>query len=342
MTRFDQPPLHDFPDRALRRLLQNPGNLRDLLADLLPDLIDRFDFSRLEVLDRDFPLEDWRRRESDLLFRLPFLPSAGDLAPVLVCVLVEHQSDPDPWMPLRMLLYAVLFWEREWKAWETQHEPGAAPRLTPVLPVVFHTGPRPWRRYRRLAALLAGPREFRAFVPRWHTLFWDLADRSAEEMLQSAGEWLAALAVVRAEREDAETFRQVLARVLRRLEGLSERERMRWHDLLHFVLSWALRRRPRGEQEEILGAARESQDDVRLREEIETMGKMIGQSWEQELLARGQLLAQRDDLRALLEERFGALPTAVAARIEAADDPERLRAALRQAIRIASPEDLEL
>jgi hypothetical protein len=130
--------------------------------------------------------------------------------------------------------------------------------------------------------------------------------------------------------------------VLRRLEGLSQRERMRWHDLLHFVLSWALRRRPSGEQSEILETAQNSQEDVGHREEIERLGKMIGQSWEQELLARGQILAQRKDLQALLEERFGAVPEAVAARIEAADDPDRLRNALRRAIRIASPEELEL
>jgi hypothetical protein len=49
MSLFDDPPLHDFPDRAIRRLLADPANLRDLLASLLPDLVDRFDFSRLEL-----------------------------------------------------------------------------------------------------------------------------------------------------------------------------------------------------------------------------------------------------------------------------------------------------
>lgn len=166
MSRFDPPPLHDFPDRAIRRLLQHPANLRDLLADLLPDLVDRFDFDRLQVVDRAFLLDDWRRRESDLLFRLPFRPSAGDLPPVLVCLLIEHQSAPDPWMPLRVLLYAVLFWEREWRAWEAEPARTAPPRLTPVIPVVFHTGPRRWRKYRRLAALTAAPRELRGFLPR--------------------------------------------------------------------------------------------------------------------------------------------------------------------------------
>jgi hypothetical protein len=43
---FADPPLHDFPDRAFRALLADPGNLRDLIAALLPDMVDRLDFSR--------------------------------------------------------------------------------------------------------------------------------------------------------------------------------------------------------------------------------------------------------------------------------------------------------
>jgi hypothetical protein len=90
MSLFDEPPLHDFPDRAFHQLLQDPGNLRNLLAALLPDLVDRFDFAQLEVVPPAFLTADWRRRESDLLFRLPFRPQAtGEaLPPVLICLLL--------------------------------------------------------------------------------------------------------------------------------------------------------------------------------------------------------------------------------------------------------------
>ena len=141
-------------------------------------------------------LEDWRRRESDLLFRVPYLEAPESL-PVLVCLLIEHQSAEDPRMPLRVLLYAVLYWEREWKAWEDNHSPGEPLRLTPILPIVFHTGGEPWRTNRTLAELIGGPEEFQAFVPQWHPLFWDLAERAPEALLQSAGAWMRALAVLR-------------------------------------------------------------------------------------------------------------------------------------------------
>lgn len=58
--------LHDFPDRAIRRLLEDPRNLREVIVDLLPDLADRFDFEHVEQVRRDFLLEDWRGRMARL------------------------------------------------------------------------------------------------------------------------------------------------------------------------------------------------------------------------------------------------------------------------------------
>jgi hypothetical protein len=107
MALFDDPPLHDFPDRAIRRLLADPANLHDLIEAVLPELVERFDFTRVEEVGREFLLEDWRRRESDLLFRLPFrAPADATEQWALVCVLIEHQSEADAAMPLRVLLYS--------------------------------------------------------------------------------------------------------------------------------------------------------------------------------------------------------------------------------------------
>src|SRR5712692_579566 len=229
MPLFDEPPLHDFPDRAIRRLLEEPRNLHDLIAAVLPDLVGRFDFDRLERPPRTLLLDDWRRRESDMLFRLPFRVEEG-LPPALVCLLVEHQSEPDPPMPLLVLVYAALYWEQEWKAWEAGHEASRALRLSPVIPIVFHTGPTPWRTHRSLAELIGGPQDLRIYAPEWRLLFLDVAERTPAEWLQSAWDWLATMAVVRAEREEAEVFRTVFAAVLQRLESLSETERVRRHD----------------------------------------------------------------------------------------------------------------
>jgi hypothetical protein len=48
------------------------------------------------------------------------------------------------------------------------------------------------------------------------------------------------------------------------------------------------------------------------------------------------------NLLALIEERFGAVPPEVEARVRAVTDPARLQAALRQVLRVAAPADLPL
>jgi hypothetical protein len=236
MSLFDNPPLHDFPDRALRQALEDPDNLRDLLRVALPGLVDRFDFGQVQLVRPTFLLEDWRGRESDLLFLIPFRTEAA-AEPVLVCVLLEHQSRADARMPLRLLLYAVLFWERQWKEWEDSHAEGEGLRLTPVVPIVFHTAPRPWGTNRTLAEMMAGPEELRAFAPRWPVVFWDLAERTPGELLDADGSFLQLLALVRAEARDAETFRELYVRLMRQLVPLGAHDKIRWADLMWIALS---------------------------------------------------------------------------------------------------------
>jgi hypothetical protein len=73
------------------------------------------------------------------------------------------------------------------------------------------------------------------FAPQWQPLFWELADRTPEELVQAAGAWHAARAGARAERAEPEVFREAFAAVLRRIEELSETERAvlwRYHPFL--------------------------------------------------------------------------------------------------------------
>src|SRR5262249_14105728 len=111
-------------------------------------------------------------------------------------------------------------------------------QLTPVVPIVFHTAARPWGSNREFADLIGGPEGFRKFAPQYRPLFWDLADRDPEELLRTAGAWLQALALIRVEDADPATFRRVMHQVQERLGDLSVRDRMRWRELMRFLLAW--------------------------------------------------------------------------------------------------------
>jgi Putative transposase, YhgA-like len=184
--------LHDFPDRAIRHLLEHRQLLAELVAAVAPELAEGFDFERAELLRRDFLMEDWRRRESDLLFRVPFR-QPDDAESALICVLIEHQSTPDSRMPLRLLVYSALYWEREWKAWEQEHPPGQKLRLHPIVPIVFHTGSTTWQFDRNMVELFEGPELFRRFAPDWPVLFWDLAAHPLKELKSATSDLLRVL-----------------------------------------------------------------------------------------------------------------------------------------------------
>jgi hypothetical protein len=341
MSFFEDPPLHDFPDRAIRLLLERPPHMRQLVSAAAPELATGLDFTRMAPLQRELPLPDWRRREADLLFRVPF--RAG--LETLICLLVEHTTAPDQRMPLRALLYATLYWEREWRLWEEGHRRGQPLRLSPVLPIVFYTGHDAWDTARTLADLMPVIEPFQAHIPNWGPILWQLNAQSVEALLQG-GEWMQALAVVRAERESADVFREVFAEVTRRLEPLSELERARWHDLMWFLVSWAYRRRPPAERQDLLSVATGRMNSVAAKEEVEKMSGMIGQTWEQELLtrgaARGQLDATRVLLRSLLEDRFGSLPEEWLRRIDSTEDVERLRRCALQVRLVTTLEEVQL
>ena len=285
--------VRDFPDRAFRLLLENTDNLRELISDLVPDVAARLDFSRRELIGREFLLEDWRARESDLLFRIPYRAADAEQS-VLVCLLLEHQSVADPRMPLRLLLYAVLYWEREWKAWETRHEYGVPLRLTPVLPVVFHTGLQPWVTNRQLADLFADPEELRRFAPQWPTLFWDLAEHDAAALLASGAAWLQALAVVRAEAEESAAFQTVLGDVLPHLVKLRQQDKIRSLDLLGFILTWATRRRPPTERRGLQTLVQTRVNDLTAQQELMAMGKLLEKTYDEEWAEKVHILAAEE------------------------------------------------
>jgi hypothetical protein len=61
-----------------------------------------------------------------------------------------------------------------------------------------------------------------------------------------------------------------------------------------------------------------------------------------ERLARGLVLARREDLLALLKERFQAVPPEAEAKVRATTDAAKLQAAIRRVIHIQAPDELPL
>jgi hypothetical protein len=332
-------PPRDLNDRVVRQSLRDPDNLRDFLRSAVPELADGFDYRQARLVDREYFLGDWRRREADLPFEIPYRSAAGEEW-ALVYVLIEHQSDTDPMMPLRLLYAVVCYWDRQWRDWEALPRPRPTLRLRPVLPLVLYTGAKPWGSTKTLKDLLGEPTAFHAFAPTWAPLFWNLADRTPQQLLHSGAEWLETVAVIQTEGGERDVFRAVCCEALQRLEELQSRAPIRWWGLFQIIMTYALLRRPAEERDELLAMALEACPPRR--QEIENMTKTIAESWMEEGMEKGRLLGLRDALRTLLEGSFGTLPEEVVQRIEAVADPSKLKRAIGQAPHLNRLEDLQL
>jgi hypothetical protein len=339
MEPFDD--LRNFPDHAIRNLLKDLRNLEELLREVIPQQVAALDLARAALADRDFLLPDWRERSADLFFEVPLRLPVTDLH-VLVCVLLEHQTAADPCMPLRMFLFGAWYWEREWKRWETAHPRGQPLRLPPIIPIVLHTGATPWHTNRRLSDLIATPPLFRPFSPDWEVHFYDLADHSPQELLAASSALLEALAVVRAERAEVAEFQGILAEALRRVTATAGQERVRWSELVRFMLSWAARRRPHQEQAELRALVEAEVRNRPLPEEVLPMSQQVFQTNEEYLRQQGALHNSRQLLQALLQDRFQQVSPELLRRIELEENLDRLRECIRQVHKVTSPEELHL
>jgi hypothetical protein len=245
-------------------------------------------------------------------------------------------------MPLRTLLYVSLYWDRQWHTWESGDPPRPRFRLRPVLPIVLYTGPRPWGSNTRLADLLGEPSVFHSFAPAWQPLFWNLADQTPEQLLQTGREWLQALSVIRAENEDSAVFEQVFTEAVKRLANLHGRDAVRWQDLMRLVLTYVAWRRPEPERAHLFEASQTAQTDQKRKEDIEKMGKQIQGTLADIAMAKAELLLSRRMLKRLLEKRFGPLPEELLERIDNCQDLARLEAAVVEGWNLEKMGDLRL
>ncbi len=100
-------------------------------SHLPPSIVAKIDWPSLATMPGSFVKSKLQQMHSDLLFSVRI----GERE-TLLYLLFEHQSTPDPSMPLRLLGYVTEIL--------TQHQKSHGFPLTPVLPLVLHQGPLAW------------------------------------------------------------------------------------------------------------------------------------------------------------------------------------------------------
>jgi hypothetical protein len=131
-TPFQQKGMHMDNDGSYKRIFSEPRMIEDLLTGFIrQDWIKEIDFASLEQVKAEYISDNWDRRLNDTVWRVKLRNSW-----VYVCIMIEFQSCPDRFMPLRILTYTGLLYETFVRSGDLL--PNG--KLPPVLPVVLYNG----------------------------------------------------------------------------------------------------------------------------------------------------------------------------------------------------------
>lgn len=264
-------------------------------------------------------------RREDLLYRVEV---AG--RPVCFYILFEHQSRPVRIMPLRVLEYIGLIWQKH------RGEIESGGNLPLVVPVVIHPGPGNWSAVRRLRDLVEVPADISdwaaGFVPDCGFLLVELAGLPLEKLADGrlARAVMGALQSERTGGMKFEEVQRIVGEIFaepQRAEALKIANHL-WRYLLHHS---ELQSR---EVCEIV----DSTIPTEQKEAFMSTADILRQEGRQEGQHEGQLLARQQAVVEALEIRFDRVPDGLREEIGHIVDPTRLHALHREAIRCS---DLE-
>ncbi len=164
-------------DKYFKEVFSHADSAASFFQNYLPaKLAPHLDWSSLALQPGTFVDEKLAVRQSDLLYHV-----TAKKKPLFLYVLFEHQSTPDPLMPLRLLGYMLRIWDQYLK----KHK--RAIKLPPVLPLVLYHGQRGWSAPLCFEALFELPPELgkilRPFMPKFRHKLVDLSRLLSKQLL---------------------------------------------------------------------------------------------------------------------------------------------------------------
>ena len=333
-------------DSGYKLLFSHPAMVADLLNGFVKeDWVGELDFATLEKQSGSYVSDDLRPRADDVVWRVRWRDRW-----LYVYLLLEFQSDVDPFMAVRLLVYVGLLYQDLIRAQQLTQDG----RLPPVLPLVLYNGRPRWTAPTDLSNLMVPPPSgLERYQPRLHYLLLEenrfleadlaplqnlaaalfrLENSRGPEELQSVVErlieWLQAPEQASLRRAFAVWLRDVLlpARLPGvRIEAVLELNEVR-NMLAERVLEWTEEWKRQGLEEGRQKGLQEGLQEGRQKglQEGRQKGLQEGrqkglQEGRQKGLQEGRQEGESSLLQRLLTRKFGPLDETVRARLAAAD-----------------------
>lgn len=136
-------------DSGYHLLFSHPELVEDLFKSFVTEpWVQQLDFTTLQRVNAKLHAEGLERRDGDLIYRVLY----RDGSEVYLYLLLEFQSQPDPWMALRVLVYVGLLYQQLIRENRITHG-----KLPPVFPLVLYNGDPRWNAAQNFKDLIALP-----------------------------------------------------------------------------------------------------------------------------------------------------------------------------------------
>jgi predicted transposase/invertase (TIGR01784 family) len=313
-------------DLSYRLFFKHRSMIQDLLIEIVgAPWVNNLDLAAAELVDGSLIADSHENRESDVLWRIP---RKGNIGPDIY-ILLELQSRPDPTMPVRLMGYKGLLYQRLL----ANKIVSIRNKLPLVIPILLYNGLGPWNEATDLGSLIGDlDASEEIYRPQLRFLLVDERRFPAERLATLSGP-VAALFRIEKSRDWSEVLRNV-------------------HRIRQDVTEPSLRRAFETWLQKVIlprfGVTAEASAQLTL-EEMETMLAESIDQWNRQIREEGIQVGRQEgrqegrregEARVLLRQlglKFGPLSPEIEERVRAADS-ERL---LEWSERILAAERLE-
>ncbi len=199
-------------DLGYKQLLSFIEMFRQLIQGYTnEDWKEKLDYSRAQRVDKEYVLPDFKKKESDILYKVPLVDKEKNEKEIFLFVLIEHQSTVDHSIAFRLLFYLAHVWYDIYKNMTPSEQRSESFSLPPVFPIVLYNGNEAWTVKNSLRDIVQSGEIFGDFLP---SLKYHLIDISKQEELEKQANALAAVFLLEKENPNAnleETIKKAIS-----------------------------------------------------------------------------------------------------------------------------------
>ena len=177
---------HHLQDKGYKKLFEHKEMFLEFLQTFVhQDWVKDIHENDLVKVDKEYVLEDYRKKESDIVYRMKLNNTAtGEEREVIFYILLELQSSVDRIMPYRLLMYMVQIWKNELTNVKYTDSQNKNFKLPAIVPIVLYNGTSDWDAVLRFRDLLSESEIFGEYLVDFKYILIDVNDYAEEELLR--------------------------------------------------------------------------------------------------------------------------------------------------------------